>query len=139
MGAFDNKYGFSSEDNSVKSFHSQRQMFAIKNSNLFLAPANVTYSHTDWFIKEGWMSSKDDSLMDQIVRGFIDPTGAYFYKGYNFDADPDAEKEMFQHLCELVRKTGIDTSLHLYGGLIKHSTPGRFPPENDYGAIKNYL
>ena len=136
---YDKKYGIDSSSEKVKSFHSSRRMFAIKENKLYLAPVNVTYSHAKWFELEGWMDPDNDYLMEIITRGYFDLTGVYFYKGYDFDVDKDSEEAMLSSLNDFVEQTGIDTDLHLYGGKIKQKEEGEWPPKKDFGAIKDLL
>lgn len=116
---YDSKYGINSSSKSVTSFHSQRRMFAIKDSILYLAPENVSYSHAKWFELKGWISPKDDSFMNTLTRGYFDLTGIYFYKGYDFSLDTSCENEMLKFISSLIEKASLDTSLNLFGGKIK--------------------
>ena len=136
---FDKKYGISSDSSIVQKFHSGRRMFAIKDNQLFLATPNVSYSHARWFELEGWIKNSNDSIMEEIVRGYVDNSGIYFYKGYNFDVDNQSEKTMITHLEHLVKYTAVDVSIHLYGGMIKQDTPGKWPPRKDCGVISDFL
>lgn len=78
-------------------------MFAVKDGILYLASENVSYSHAKWFELKGWMNSNDDQIMNEIIRGFVDKDGVYFYKGYDFKVDSKSEKEFFQHLQKLIK------------------------------------
>lgn len=132
---FDKKYGIDSSADTVKKFHSSRRMFVIKDDRLFLAKPDVSYSHARWFEIEGWITPSDDSFMKNNVRGYVDGTGIYFYKGYDFDVDEDAKTKIVEHLEVLVNSLGIDRSVHLYGGMIKQDKPGKWPYKTDYGRI----
>lgn len=136
---YDQKYGIDSSSPKIKSFHASRQMFAIKEHSLFLAPENVKYSHAKWFELRGWMNSKDDSLMDTLTRGYFDSTGVYFYKGYDFIIDDESEREMLSNLATLVDEASLNTNIHLFGGKIKQKIEGEWPPRKDYGSIKGLL
>ncbi len=136
---YDKKYGVDSSDEKVKSFHASRRMFAIYEGQLILAKGDVTYSHAKWFELEGWMNPQDDSLMEEITRGYLDESGVYFYKGYDFIIDEQSEKEMLEHVGELVKKTNLNTKLHLFGGKIKQEKEGDWPPRKDYGELSNLI
>lgn len=136
---YDERYGIDSSSSKIKSFHSSRRMFAIKDRELLLAPENVTYSHAKWFEIMGWMDSDDDSLMEKLTRGYFDLTGVYFYKGYNFDVDEISEKEMISVLKDLVDRSNINPELHLFGGKTKQEIGGNWPIKKDYGSIKKLL
>lgn len=136
---FDIKYGIDSDKAEVKSFHSSRRMFAIKDDKLFFANPNISYTHARWFELRGWIKGTDDSIMNTIVRGYIDNDGVYFYKGYDMNVDAQSEQVMAAHLEELVERIAVDGSKHLYGGIIKQDAPGKWPPRIDYGTISDYL
>jgi hypothetical protein len=136
---FDKNYGIDSDSSIVKDFHSNRRMFAIKDDKLFIAKPNVSFSHARWFEMEGWIKGPEDSMMNKIVRGFVNDEGIYFYKGYDFSVDVQSENVMAMHLEQLVELTSIDVKKHLYGGMIKQNAPGKWPPRKDYGVIANYL
>jgi hypothetical protein len=140
---FDDKYGVDSTSptsiHNKHEFHSNRRMFAIKENKLYLAPTNVSYSHARWFELEGWMTANDDSLINRIVRGYIDNNGIFFYKGYDFNVDESSKNEMLLHLDELVKTLSINNHTHLYGGKVKQNTPDKWPPREDYGSINNLL
>ncbi|HBB02826.1 MAG: hypothetical protein US89_C0007G0008 [Candidatus Peregrinibacteria bacterium GW2011_GWF2_38_29] len=92
MDAFEKKYGFK-EDKKVKDFHKSRRMFCIYEGKLYIAESGLPYSHAVWFTNMGWISEKNDKLMDEIVRGIIDDKGdVYFYIGYDFKVDERLEK-----------------------------------------------
>jgi hypothetical protein len=136
---YDRKYGQDSSLPEVKSFHTNRRMFAIKDSRIYLAPTNADYSHAKWFENEGWITPKDDHLMNSIVRGQVDPTGVYFYQGYDFSLSEESFRIMKAHLKELIDKLQIPMDFHLYGGIVKQSKPGRWPPKKDFGSLQSLL
>lgn len=61
----------------VKDFHKSRRMFCILNDTIKIAPEGVAYSHAQWFVNEGWMSSEDTAFMDQTGRGIVDCNGVF--------------------------------------------------------------
>ena len=100
MDKFEKKYGFK-EDERIIDFHKSRRMFCIYQNKLYTAEANLPYSHAVWFEKEGWISRKKDDFMDSIIRGIVDSEGnVYFYTGYDFEINEEAESIFFLHLKE---------------------------------------
>lgn len=79
MDKFEQKYGFK-EDGKVEAFHRSRRMFCFYQGKLYIADADLPYSHATWFETEGWMSKENDALMNQIMRGIVD-TNAHIYGG----------------------------------------------------------
>ena len=115
-------------------------MFCIYENKLFIAEANLQYSHAVWFEKEGWISRKEDELMNSIVRGIINNSGdVYFYVGYNFEINNEIEDVFFSHLKELVEKLKLKSNAKIFGGLIKQNAGRIWPPIKEYGEIKDNL
>jgi len=137
--SFEKKYGIK-EDEKVKSFHKSRRMFCIIDNTLHIAKPNLPYSHATWFEKEGWMTAKNDHLMQIAPRGIINTHGnIYFYVGYDFQINNKIEKKFFPFLKQLVNTLHIATTANVYGGLIKQASGGQWPPKKDYGKIKELL
>jgi hypothetical protein len=138
MSGFKAKYVIN-EDKKVKDYHRSRRMFAIKDGKLFIADKGAEYSHADWFKKMHWIDEDDDSLMDIIVRGAVEPNGVYFYKGYTFEVDKQSEAEMMTHLPELVNMLNISNETHLFGGKIIVTPNSEIKPRIDFGKIEHLL
>jgi len=139
MDFYNKKYGIDSEEPKVKKFHSQRRMFAIKESVLHIGLENAPYTHAKWFEKLGWITPENDEPMNYLVRGFVDTVGVYFYKDYDFDFDIESEKEVLQYLEELAERLNIDMGLHLFGGLIKGKPGDKWPGKKDYGRLGDLI
>lgn len=135
MSDYDQKYGVDSKNSAIKSFHKNRRMFVIKDGVLYLGSENVSYTHAEWFEKEGWVTKENDSFMDEVTRGFVDEEGIYFYKGYDFRVDEKIEQEFFKFLPELVSKLRISQKVHVYGGMIRQNKSGKWPARKDYGEV----
>ncbi|MDP3889051.1 MAG: hypothetical protein Q8Q25_00720 [bacterium] len=119
MKNFEQKYDIK-ETQSVKQFHKSRRIFCILNDTLHVAEPNLPYSHAEWFVREGWMTTEHDSLMNEIPRGMISAQGdIYFFVGYNFDINDTIETLFFHHLKELVKGLNLKPTATVYGGLIK--------------------
>ena len=99
--SFDDRYGIK-ENKSIKEYHKSRRMFVIKKGQLYIADKGVDYSHAEWFKSLGWLNVESDEVMNNITRGSLEHSGLYFYKGYDFFIDEDAERKVFPYL--LIRK-----------------------------------
>lgn len=138
MDEFEKKYGFK-EDEKTISFHKSRRMFCIYENNLFIAEADLPYSHAVWFEKEGWISRKKDALIDSIVRGIVDDKrDIYFYIGYDFEINKESESIFFSHLKELVEKLNLKSNAKIFWGYIKQDS-GKWLPRKEYGKIESNL
>lgn len=135
MDNFEKKYGIK-ENQEVKDYHKSRRMFCIYNNALCIAEPNVSYSHATWAEQEGWMTREDDSLMGSMVRGVVTAEGdIYFYVGYNFIVNEQIESIFFRYVAKLVNELSLKSSAKIYGGLIKQSVPGQWPPRKYYGTV----
>ena len=123
----------------VELFHRARRMFALIDSKLILAVADLPYSHSEWFEREGFCSSSASAQFEEIVRGFVDTSGVYFYSGVAFDADDKSEELFLTILPELSDSLSLPPTLAVYGGMIKQSTPGRWPPKRYLGTVSELL
>lgn len=135
MDKFEEKYGVK-EDEKTRAFHKSRRMFCIYQNKLCIADANLPYSHAVWFEKEGWIANED---LGSLVRGIVDDKGdIYFYVGYDFEVNEEAETIFFSHCKELVEKLNLKNP-KIFGGLIKQEGGKIWPPRKEYGnsATKN--
>ena len=138
MAKYDNKYGFNKAQGTRK-FHESRRMFCMKDNKLYIARANLPYSHAVWFEKEGWITPDNDSLMSKLTRGFVDASGnIHFFVGYNFNVTDEALKDIKSHLRELVCSLNLDKRRQIYGGRIRNEA-GKFAPLKSYGKIDSIL
>jgi hypothetical protein len=138
MDAFQQRYGIE-EDRQVRNYHRNRRMFAIRNNKLFIADQGADFSHADWFNKLGWISESNDEEMASITRGAVEPTGVFFYVGYNFEVTDIAETEMLRYLSELVTALDVPLTGHLYGGKIIDLPGSKGRHRQDYGDIGRLL
>ena len=118
-------------------FHRNRRMFAIVEGKLFIAPENISLSHGEWIRSENLLD--DSSNINDLVRGFIDSEGVYFYKGEDFSIDEKSEKIFFRKLKEIIERLEIDSNTHIFGGMVKQEKLGKWPPKKDYGAAKDFI
>ncbi|MDO8504150.1 MAG: hypothetical protein Q7S60_05750 [bacterium] len=138
MAGYDNKYGIK-ENGKTQIFHLSRRMFCIKDNKLYIADANLPYSHAVWFEKEGWITPANDSLMSDITRGFIDSSGnIHFYVGYDFRVTDEAFKNIMDHLHELTKTLNLDKNGKVYGGQVRNEEES-FSPIKSFGTINDLL
>jgi hypothetical protein len=123
----------------VKKYHKSRRMFCIYKGKLYIAKPNLDYSHYIWFKKEGWVSTKKDGLINEIVRGIIDDEGNIsFYIGNDFEINKEVETIFFSNLKKITKKMELDTDAEIFGGAIKQKPGEKWPPRKKYGKIKNF-
>lgn len=130
--------------NHMENFHLKnikRRMFVIKNGILHLAPTHLNCSHKDWFRKKRWLIDDDDSCMHQLVRGYVDSEGVYFYQGYDAHS-PELEISFLKNILnELQNKLKLDDKIHVFFGTIQviPKKSGKLPPEKDLGTISEII
>jgi len=74
--------------------------------------------------------------MKSIIRGMINKKGdIYFYVGYNFEINSEAEIIFFSHIKELVKKLNLKSDSKIFGGLIKQNSDD-WPHRKEFGQIK---
>ncbi len=138
MTSYDNKYGFK-DNKKAQLFHKSRRMFCIKDNKLYIAAANLNYTHAVWFEKEGWITQENDSLVSEITRGFVDSLGnVHFYVGFDMRITKKAFQETIKHLPELIETLNLNKEKIVYGGRGKNKD-GKFEPTKSYGKIRELL
>ena len=137
MNNFEKRYGVN-ESEKTRKFHQNRRMFAIKNEILYLAPSRSSYSHAEWFEKEGWISITDFSEMDSITRGCIDKSGIYVYRGWDFRFNQKDISTLLRKLPKIIGILSISKEKHLYGGMVRDSR-GELTPIKDFGTLSNLV
>jgi hypothetical protein len=121
MDFFEKKYG-TEEDERIRNFHSGRRMFCIFKNRLFIADQNLPYTHAVWFQKQGWITEKDDHLMDEIIRGMVDKDGNIsFYLGYNMRVIEGIELIFKKYIIELSEKLNLKKEAKVLGGWEQYS------------------
>lgn len=137
--AYEKQYGII-ENAPIKLMHRARKMFAIVDHTLMIAPKNANYSHADWFEKKKWITKTNNSAMETITRGRVDPNGdVYFYVGFDFRLTKKAETEFFDYLPALIKKFKIQPTARVFGGLVKGNADDNWPPRKKYGTIDSLL
>lgn len=99
-----------------KEFHMQRIAFAIINNKVYTSSAGL--SHKEWLIGENLISENE---FDDIIRGFIDETGIYFYQG-DFEQNEDVQKAARKYGPTLAPNSPI------YCGMYKGKIGERWKP-----------
>ena len=120
-----------------KKFHRKRRTFIIINDKLIVAKKNLSYSHWEWSKLNNFVKSKND--FNELVRGFVDSEGVYFYKGNNFSINKKTENIFFRKFNELFNEIKFDSRIHVFGGMIKQKRKGKYPPKKDYGTTNKLL
>jgi len=118
----------------VKRFHIERRMFCIKDGSVLLAPKGFNGSHAKWFLEEGWISEEDDRFMQEKVRGMTYRGNLYFYSGWDFRVDLQAEQEFFDCAGDLTNRLAQE-DIHIqnvYGGLVDVRGRVNFKPVKYY-------
>jgi hypothetical protein len=81
-----------------------------KGDKLYIARTKLPYSHAVWFEKEGWIDEKDDTFMNENVRGVVlKNREIHFYAGYDFCVNQKAEQYFFKSLQELSSRLKLKT------------------------------
>ena len=97
-------------------FHNQRVAFAIFDDKLHTCYDGL--SHYDWLVKSGLFS---ESQFNDIIRGFMDSTGIYFYQG-------DFETNEYVEDMALSWYSTLHPTLPVYCGMIKGNVGERWKP-----------
>ena len=138
MNFWEKKYG-TKNDEATRAFHRSRRAFVIVKGRLEIDLEGSELSHAEWFEKEGWISKKEHSLMDEGVRGFVDERGVFFFKGFDFRITNDVEERFFPLLKELKERLELDENTRIFGGIKKLDKPGKWPPIKEYGTIEECI
>lgn len=104
----------------VAQFHVTRRMFAVIGSALKIAPERDTSSHLDWFCREGWVRNFGDPVFEATVRGYVNTTGVYVYRGVDFSS-VGVEMPLSIVWEDLISTLSIPSDLDVFFGLV----PGR--------------
>lgn len=104
----------------VAQFHVTRRMFAVIGSALKIAPERDTSSHLDWFCREGWVRNFGDPVFEATVRGYVNTTGVYVYRGVDFSS-VGVEMPLSIVWEDLISTLSIPSDLDVFFGVV----PGR--------------
>lgn len=97
-------------------FHNQRKAFAIFDDKLNWCPTGL--SHHEWLVDSGLFQ---ESQFTDIVRGYVDETGIYFYSG---------DFETNEYVEDMAKSwySAIDTTKPVYCGVHKGQIGDRWKP-----------
>lgn len=114
----------------VIAFHRQRRMFALVNDELHFAPAGDERDHKTWFDHSGW-----SRIFDDTVRGFMDPTGIYVYRGQYFFDPTFVDQDLAEHadLFDAPPETPV------WAGMQKGAPGERWKPIRSLGTLGDLL
>jgi hypothetical protein len=136
MDKYREKYGFDGDKEDVRSFHSQRIMFVIRDGVLHIAPKGSLDSHAEWFERLGWITPDSDALMNKITRGYVDPSGVYAYTGFDFRIEEFVEEDLLKHLGELTQRLNLASDTKVYLGLTPPTEANpAWEPRKEMGTI----
>jgi hypothetical protein len=121
----------------VKAFHRARLMFAVfPPHGVLFGPAGDARGHKEWLesVFSGHGELRGRFTFADTLRGYLDGTGIYFYRG-DFDAT-DADREVFlRYLPHVVILTDCDVRLHVFQGVVPGEPGTRWPGRKDLGAV----
>jgi len=120
------KYGNPITDE-INKLHENRTMLAVIDNKLIKKKASKQ-SHKDWFIEEKWIGNSSDTVFENIIRGYFDNTGIYFYKGDDFSTDESLEL-FVKHNITIIQSVIKLEGLNIYCGLIKGKPGEKFKPD----------
>lgn len=101
-----------------REFHSQRRAFAIFDDKLNWNPDNF-YTHHEWLVGTGLFS---EAQFEDLVRGYTDDTGIYFYQGSNFETNEYVEDIAKSWM------NSIDINKPVYCGVVRGKVGDRWLP-----------
>lgn len=116
-------------------FHASRRMFAIIGDQPVLAEENTTEGHAEWFIRMGWIASRDDSAFETIVRGYSDGKDLYAYRGKAFLDDAPVETAMKAHASTLKNMMRLPDTANLFLGSVPQAIGIKWPPRRTLGRL----
>lgn len=119
--------------------HNKRIMFAIRDGiNYYLKYSDL--GHMEWFHELGWINELNrDYVINSVIRGYMDDTGIYFYRGYDFRID-DYDIEYFVKRLKNIRNAlELGDELPVYAGVIPGIIGVRFKPKYYIGTVGDII
>lgn len=106
-------------------WHKTRTMIVWREGGLQMAPPNDDRSHKQWFADTGWTDAYEAN-----VRGFIDTTGIYLYKGSDYRWDLHVEQVAFL-VWQLAKYKWSPEfkAMPIYGGMVPGQPGTRWLPQ----------
>lgn len=121
-------------------FHFARQMFAIVDDDIKLAPTWArTYTHLEWFVSQKIIASIDDPKFEKIVRGYYLPGHhVVAYRGRDFVGFKPEAETLMKHLARLQAMLRIPDETMVYVG-VTPSGDAIWPPHKPLGTVTQSL
>lgn len=115
----------------TREFHSQRLMFYIIGDTL---EANgEAISHREWADREGWD-------YDNAIRGYLDLTGVYAYKGSQWYLERPEDVERFKNSLPVMIEFGwFSADRDVYNGVVPGIPGTRWPGREYLGKVKDIV
>lgn len=79
-------------------------------------------SHSQWFKERGW------DWAEECVRGFVDDTGIYFYRGPNYDNDSSTIQAARELISEIRRTVALSAGTPVFAGMYPGEIGTRWEP-----------
>lgn len=77
--------------------------------------------------------------METLTRGYVDRSGVYAYKGYDFRESPEVERELMLHLADLVKQLSLGLDCMVGVGLIPQKDQLTWQPRRILGTVHSLL
>jgi hypothetical protein len=113
------------EDERILEFHRQRRMFAVVKGVLKIAPAGAEYDHETWSRYEGWGR---EASFESVLRGFVDATGIYTYRGSDYAMSALATGDLAEHADLLAFLVGNKLETPIWNGMQPGAPGERWKP-----------
>lgn len=115
-------------------FHRQRRMFYIIGDLMMTGVEGDERGHREWMKDEG-----DEDSFDEAIRGYVDSTGVYAYKGRDFSLSPAALSDFEAQFPALVEKMNLDADLPVYAGVVPGRIGTRWEGRKKLGLVKELM
>jgi len=125
-----------------ESFHRSRIMFCIKDGKVEIAPRDITDSHLEWFVKEGWITKKNaEEFLKRNVRGFYLPrtNKLYCYRGVGFSFDEGVLPEVLNKIDDFKKVFNLNDETEIHLGPKDSAIYGREYPRVCVGKLKDIM
>ena len=95
-----------------------KKIFAIFDDKLNWCPSSF-YTHHEWLVETGLF---DEAQFEDLVRGYVNSNGIYFYQGSDFETSEYVEDMAKSWM------NSIDSKLPVYCGVVKDDSSGQWRP-----------
>lgn len=116
-------------------FHRQRRMFYILGDTVHVHSQETDMDHRRWMNVVG-----DGGSFDDAIRGFVDPTGVYAYKGPSWDLTDEEVEQFKNHIPSVLAAVdSVPMELEVWAGAIPGLPGTRWPGRRKLGRIHEIL